>query len=325
MSGLDAKADSQISEFIQSKFQKKEVDKSQIISPRQKKVYNKLEFSKRQLRILDNVYTIYKDLNSTIANNKSYPYSKEWDTIYNKLDQKNDIIPYKLLLDCMDIPLSSEEKIERLEKWNEYQYDQKYTNQKYTNQVNISTLMIPSVGGAALPAPNFLLYTLYQMYTSCVHKYVTPTYKDNQKHITSEYKDNQKHIGSVYFDPKYLFNDGATGKKLFIIIGYSPCLKFCLVVKTTSKQKFETPKNAVKCLKNGQYFFIQENHDFFKLNTWVDFTAHSFKPIKISDFLVKTMSKQIDKKGILTTNTLHAMKNCLEQSEDISGEYITWL
>ena len=121
-------------------------------------------------------------------------------------------------------------------------------------------------------------------------------------------------IGDIYLHNRFQFEDGKTGKKLFIIVGTSK--KVILVCKTTSqKNAYRLKKKGCAAPEKNYYMFFGEE-DFFEKDTWVQFDrVYEFNPRGLFSDLY---GGKAEKMGQLTEQNTRALSNCVLKSEDVS-------
>lgn len=128
-------------------------------------------------------------------------------------------------------------------------------------------------------------------------------------------------VGSIYLHEEFKFEDGVTGKKLFVVVNFPNKSENYLVCKTTSK---ENPPYRMK--KQGcsapqkNYFMFFEKDDWFKQDTWIQFDSlYEFEPMKLlQDTLGNKKAKYM---ASLKPNNIRAVLNCILKSEDILPIY----
>ncbi len=123
--------------------------------------------------------------------------------------------------------------------------------------------------------------------------------------------------GTVYFHQNYLFPDGETSDKLFIILNTPREDEFFITCKTTSQQKDRSENEG--CHHVDNFYVLRENYDFFSQKTWVQF--HVYYPV--SQIRLFDLQKRgiIAKKAELRDQTIKAIINCIGKTEDIQGLY----
>ena len=90
-------------------------------------------------------------------------------------------------------------------------------------------------------------------------------------------------VGSIYLHEEFKFEDGVTGKKLFVVVNSPNKSENYLVCKTTSKEKppFRVKKQGCSAPQQN-YFMFFEKDDWFKQDTWIQFDSfYEFEPMKL--------------------------------------------
>ena len=121
---------------------------------------------------------------------------------------------------------------------------------------------------------------------------------------------------------EFKFLDGATGKKLFLVINIPAKNENYLVCKTTSKEKppYRIRKQGCFAPKENHFMFFAKD-DWFEKDTWIQFDVlYEFSPLKLlQDKFGGKAKYQADLKPV---NTI-AVLNCILKSEDISEKHLT--
>ncbi len=125
--------------------------------------------------------------------------------------------------------------------------------------------------------------------------------------------------GNIYFYPDFTFHDGDKSNKLIILLTKSTCQNkmfvFCI---TTSQQKFRC--KSYGCNRFKAYFFIPEEKDIFKKDTWLLLDdLYSFKPEKIK---CEEFEKKVRIIGKLKKGNLSALIGCIKKIDDIPDFYL---
>ncbi len=112
--------------------------------------------------------------------------------------------------------------------------------------------------------------------------------------------------GDILFNKKFIYETGATGEKLLVILNSPSQGEPFLFVKTTSQQ-YDRPKTP-GCIGDihRSLFFIPAKKDFFRHDTWVQ--IYSFEAIDY-DYIVS--HSDIRKIGSLKHKTINEIMDCL--------------
>ena len=123
--------------------------------------------------------------------------------------------------------------------------------------------------------------------------------------------------GTVYFHRGCRFHDGEIGNKLFIILNTPRPDEYFLTCKTTSQQKWRSDTEGCHSVDN--YYAIRENDEFFIERSWVQFHEYYLRSQElIQRFINRGI---IIKKAELREQTIRAIINCVNKSDDISPLY----
>jgi hypothetical protein len=119
--------------------------------------------------------------------------------------------------------------------------------------------------------------------------------------------------GSVFFDTKFVFNDGETGEKLFVVLGSSGLLY--IVAKTTSRQNGRNVQYGCQPRDRFHNFFLPKGCCYLSKNTWI--CLDEFYELKAQHVLKKSIDGEI--KPVCTLEKhLRALQDCALQSLDIT-------
>ena len=128
-------------------------------------------------------------------------------------------------------------------------------------------------------------------------------------------------VGSIYLHEEFKFLDGATGKKLFLVVNTPSKNENYLVCKTTSKQKppYRVKKQGCSAPEKN-YFMFFSGDDWFKKDTWIQFDElYEFSILGLlQDKFGGSARYQADLKPI----NIKAVLNCILKSEDIPEKYL---
>lgn len=127
---------------------------------------------------------------------------------------------------------------------------------------------------------------------------------------------------TIIFYKKFRFSDGKSGEKLLIILNTFKDLSIpYLCCKTTSKQKYNLISPG--CYSDRNIYILNENQDFFRLKTWVQF--EEIYELKAQDLLDAHYKGLVEVKGQLKENTINSIIKCLKKSQDITNYQLSLL
>jgi len=120
--------------------------------------------------------------------------------------------------------------------------------------------------------------------------------------------------GSVFFDTAFVFNDGETGEKLFVVLGAE---KGTVVVAKTTSQAYGKGINY-GCQPNDRFhnFFLPQNSCYLKKSTWV--CLNEFYELNQSELFQKKFSGIVRHMFDISPAITREIQDCALQSEDIS-------
>jgi hypothetical protein len=124
--------------------------------------------------------------------------------------------------------------------------------------------------------------------------------------------------GDVLFYKDFEFIDGSKKDKLFVVICHS---KYCLMLKTTSNDRFYKDVKE-GCNPQKHVFFIpRTNKEFFNLDTYIQFPQ--LFEISIKELLKGSFSKRIKNYELALSETcVNSILFCLKNfKDDISHEH----
>lgn len=122
--------------------------------------------------------------------------------------------------------------------------------------------------------------------------------------------------GDIYLHKEFQFEEGETGKKLFVVVGFNK--KVILVCKTTSRERppYRLKRRGCSAPEKNYYMFLSKK-DSFEKNTWVQFDMiYKFHPKKVLSDLYGGKAVKI---GQLEGQNTRALLNCILKSEDVPG------
>jgi hypothetical protein len=132
--------------------------------------------------------------------------------------------------------------------------------------------------------------------------------------------------GTIFSHNEFKFHDGATGKKLLILLNSPQTDEPYLLVTTTSKTKPYIPTVTIRtCLHRHKRFFIPANEHFFHVDTWVN--LYPIYPFSGPEILKDRFANKATIVGKLETQLVNEIVNCLIRNtrEDILPKYIVLL
>ena len=124
--------------------------------------------------------------------------------------------------------------------------------------------------------------------------------------------------GEIYSHKNFKFKNGEYSKKLLVLLyvpskGSKPYL-FCL---TTSQSKGKSFKEG--CQPDQSLFFIPQDKEFFKEDTWLQLFA--IYPMETKSVLSDCMTNYMERKDELQDLTIRQLMNCIKKSKDVEEEY----
>lgn len=124
--------------------------------------------------------------------------------------------------------------------------------------------------------------------------------------------------GSIFFDKDFVFHDGKSGQKLFVVLGSSTGVS--VVAKTTSK--IYGKGIVYGCQPDDRFhnFYLPVNTCHLKTNTWV--CLNEFYEFKQSDMLQKRFNGIVNPICDLAEDIAKQVQDCALLSDDISGKQI---
>lgn len=120
--------------------------------------------------------------------------------------------------------------------------------------------------------------------------------------------------GQVLHYRDFLFEDGSTGDKLFVILNDADIDSPCLVLKTTSQPQRYMGVSA-GCNPQRNVFFVPLSwQECFSLDTYIKLPE--IIEVSMKELLQGTFSKKIRMINTLSANCFTQLKNCLKQFRD---------
>ena len=129
-------------------------------------------------------------------------------------------------------------------------------------------------------------------------------------------------IGDIFFCPKFPYKNGDLGRKCLVLLNSPQEKEPYIFCKTTSQQKNKSLNEF--CQPEWQLFFLKENTDFFKKNTWFQF--YELYPFTLEEFLDLHKNNSLEWKGKLKDITIRQIKNCIKKcSKDINRIFLKYI
>lgn len=126
--------------------------------------------------------------------------------------------------------------------------------------------------------------------------------------------------GTVVHHKKFKFEDGGESKKLMIILGGGG-KKPLLFVLTTSQQHRRLSKEG--CNPDEGYYFLPTGRDWFDRPTWV--LIHNPMTLDPASIVKDNTLGLANIVHTMKGDTLRAIINCLQKSEDVSEYHLSLL
>ena len=119
--------------------------------------------------------------------------------------------------------------------------------------------------------------------------------------------------GTIFLYYSFPFTDGYSKDKYFIILN-DPDPNDLIVACITTSQPDSRPEQE-GCHHTHNLYVLDPNYDYFPKKTWVQF----FRVFKFGQEIFQRSIKDgdIERKSILKPETIRAIINCIERSEDI--------
>jgi len=121
--------------------------------------------------------------------------------------------------------------------------------------------------------------------------------------------------GTVLFDPRFEFQDGTVGRKLFIVLSDGKDGIY-IVIKTTSQPKHKGRNEGCQSNDRPPNFFVKDGSSCLDGDSW--FLLSEFYELKASELLQKSFIGQIKHIGVLPNDMLIELLACAIDSFDIS-------
>ncbi|MEQ1945160.1 hypothetical protein ABMA32_22335 [Mesorhizobium sp. VNQ89] len=123
--------------------------------------------------------------------------------------------------------------------------------------------------------------------------------------------------GSVFFDEEFVFHDGETGEKLFVILGTVGTVS--VMVKTTSQQHGRGTTFGCQPADRFHNFFLPPQSCYLRGTTWV--CLNEFYELDSKRALQKRFDGKIKPVCDLEASLIRAIQDCSLISDDISAAH----
>jgi hypothetical protein len=120
--------------------------------------------------------------------------------------------------------------------------------------------------------------------------------------------------GAVFFDREFAFNDGQTGGKLFIVLGFSG--QTFVVAKTTSQQHGRGTQFGCQPKDRFHNFYIPNGASYIKGSTWV--CLDEFYELNGGKMLQKRYDGKVRHICQIESELLKLIQDCALVSKDVS-------
>lgn len=128
--------------------------------------------------------------------------------------------------------------------------------------------------------------------------------------------------GEIFLCHNFVFADGDTARKFFVILNTPPQDKYFLAILATTKPRSDW-MNYPGCYAVDGYFFIKQGTEWFPNNTWLKFNqVYDFPYTEAID---KESRGVFELKGCLSQDICNSVIGCIKMSYDITKEQISWL
>ena len=121
--------------------------------------------------------------------------------------------------------------------------------------------------------------------------------------------------GTILFDKNFVFKDGKTGKKLFVVLNDGEN-EIYICVKTTSKSHRYGVVAGCQALDRFPSFFVPRDASFLKQNTWIQLEV--FYEFGRTELIGKVVLGEILRIGTLNKNLTKELLICGTHSKDIT-------
>lgn len=125
--------------------------------------------------------------------------------------------------------------------------------------------------------------------------------------------------GTVYLHLGYQFPGGVVKNKFFIILNTPIQNEFFIPCITTTQQRWRSDREG--CHNADNVYVLRENYDFFPEKTWVLFGVGDYYPVSQERLFNYVDRRIIIKRAELRQETIRAIINCIDKTEDKSGLY----
>ncbi len=123
--------------------------------------------------------------------------------------------------------------------------------------------------------------------------------------------------GAIFLDPNFVFLDGTTGKKLFVVLSNGVC-GYYIVARTTSKDKFRSRFQGCNLDDRNANYFIPDQLRVFDCDTWIcmDYLV-DFDKAELERRLANNVLNYINR---IDGDLLLDVVRCAAYSDDVSIE-----
>lgn len=126
--------------------------------------------------------------------------------------------------------------------------------------------------------------------------------------------------GTILFDPNFQFEDGETGRKLFVVLNNGKNGQY-LVAKTTSKPSRFTKEFGCNSKHRFPNFYLPNAAAAFKTDTWIQLDY--YYPLESGRLIENVMNGLINQIFVLERSLALLLVECVAESDDLSGEWVT--
>lgn len=121
--------------------------------------------------------------------------------------------------------------------------------------------------------------------------------------------------GVIFFYRDFPFKNGATGRKLFLVLGSKDSI--AVVVKTTSRQHGRSAEHGCHPEDRFHNYYLPRTSCALKGETWI--CLDQFYELNFNHLLQKHFSGEIDHKCDLSRELTRDIQKCAIESPDISS------
>ena len=121
--------------------------------------------------------------------------------------------------------------------------------------------------------------------------------------------------GSIVEDLEFKFHDGATGKKILVILNDGTC-GFYIVVKTTSQTDLRSTSPGCNLKDPYPNFFVPRKYKIFRKQTWI--CLNEFYEFTATVLVQRKFDGKVTYMGDLGEPVTKALIGCAAEADDIS-------